>query len=72
MNFFKRLFTRKPSIYDLRQKYFDKFAPKIVLDAVDVTEYMERADKIANWVLYGRRSTDASSSNRGRGQIGND
>lgn len=68
MNIFKRLFTRKPSIYGLRQKYF----AELLSDTDDVTECMELADKIANWVLYGRRSTGASSSNRGRGQIGDD
>lgn len=67
MNILKRLFTRKPSIYELRQKYFP------AVNAVDhmtdeaIERHMRRADKIANWVLNGLPTPGASSPDRGRG-----
>lgn len=66
MNIFKRLFTRKPSIYELRQKFFPAVNAVDYMTDDTIEWHMRRADKIANWVLNGLPTPGASSPNRGR------
>ncbi len=64
MNILKRLFARKPSLYDLRQKYLD--LPGGYMTDDEIEYHLRRADKIARWVLDGPpTSRGASSPDRG-------
>lgn len=63
MNFLKRLFNRKPDIYELRQKYFDEF-----IGDYTVTEAMNKADKVSNWIVYGK-AAGGSGAHRTLGEV---